>query len=106
MAFALLMSSSVSGVLMIGFFALEAVVLLALVLDFLSGRVEVSSSELGGWEELPSVAEDEPGGEESCLRFLGLVAFLLVVGAALQMLEITRKEGWAMGVLAKREGAM
>lgn len=91
---------------MIGFLALEVVVLLALVLGFLSERVEVSSSELGGGEELPSVAEDEPGGEESCLRFLGLVAFSLVVGVALEMLEMMEMEGWVLSELAKREGAM
>lgn len=91
---------------MIGFFALEEAVLLALVLSSLSGRVEVSSSELGGGEELPSVAEDELGGEESCLRFLGLEAFLLLVGAALEMLEMMKKEGWVLSVLVKREGAM
>lgn len=81
MALALLMSSSASGVLMVGFFALEAVVLL--VLAFLVGRVLVSLSESPVGEELARVAEEEePGGEVSCLRFLGLAAFLTGAGLA------------------------
>ena len=66
---------------MTGFFALEAAGLALVVLAFLVGRALVPSSESLVGEELARVAEEESGGEESCLRFLALVAFL--VGAEL-----------------------
>lgn len=61
---------------MTGFLALEVVVLALPVLAFLVGRVLVSSSESTVGDELARVAEEEPGGEVCCLRFLGLAAFL------------------------------
>lgn len=74
---------------MTGFFALEAAGLALVVLAFLVGRVLVSSSESLAGEELASVAEEESGGDESCLRFLALATVLL--GAELawkcQMIE-------------------
>jgi hypothetical protein len=95
MALALLMSSSVSGVLMIGLFALDAleavvglvlVLVAAVILGFLVGW-EVSLSESAVGEELVKVAEEEEG-EWGCLRFLGTVGFLLVPGTAWKMSEL------------------
>lgn len=116
MALALIMSSSVSGVEMAGFLtlvALEAVVVLALVdlvgLDFLVGGAVGSLSESAVGEELVKVAEEEEG-ELGCLRFLGLVGFLLVLveGVACEALEMGGIKEGEVSVVSRygREGAM